>query len=140
MEELLREKQSFEANLIKIYDILNWIVERVSKFFNQKDIEKIQLATEEAVVNIIKHGYKKKKAKIEIELIVNQYLSLIIKDSGPKFNPLSKKQTFKKKKSTNRKPGGLGIFLIFQCVDEVSYARINSFNILTLKKKRSLEY
>jgi len=139
MKETLHEKQTFDAILINLYQILTWITERISKYFNQKDIEKIQLATEEAIVNIIKHGYKKKKGKIEIELIINDYLSLIIKDKAPKFNPFSKKEK-NKKNICKKKIGGLGIFLIFKCIDKVNYKRENGYNILTLKKKRNLKY
>lgn len=137
MKQLLREKQIFEASLLCLYPILNWITERISKYFSQRDIEKIQLAAEEAIVNIIKHGYKKKKGKIELELFVDEYFTLAIKDKSPKFNPLSKR---KKIFYPEKKPGGLGIFLIFQCVDEVHYKRKDSCNILTLKKKRHLDY
>lgn len=139
MMEIFKEKQTFDANLINLYQIFSWITERISKYFNQKDIEKIQLAMEEAVVNIIQHGYKNKKGEIEIELIVNEYVTLIIKDKGPKFNPLSKRKK-NLDMTTKRKPGGLGIFLIFQCMDEVSYQRDGIYNILTLKKKRNLQY
>ncbi len=138
MEEILHEKQSFEASLINLYQILIWVTERISKYFNQKDLEKIELATEEAVVNIIRHGYKNKKGKIEIELFINEYLTLLIKDKGPKFNPLSKRKNILK--TSLKKPGGLGVFLIFQCVDEVNYKRENLYNILILKKKRNLQY
>lgn len=140
MEDVLREEQVFNADLLNLYAILNWITERLSKYFDQKDIEKIQLATEEAVVNIIEHGYKKKKGKIEIELLVNETLMIIIKDKGPKFNPLTKKKKNKNLSLKRRKPGGLGIYLIFQCVDEVSYQRDDSFNVLILKKRRNLSY
>lgn len=141
MEEIFHESQVFEAKLINLYQILIWIRERVSKYFIQRDLEKIELATEEAIVNIIKHGYKKKKGKIEIEMIIDDNLSLIFKDKGPKFNPLSvRKKIDKTQNLKKRKEGGLGIFFIFQCVDEVKYERKSPFNILTLKKKRNKLY
>ena len=72
MNIILHENKTFDASLINLYKILTWIKERVAKYFSEKDIEKIELATEEAVVNIIKHGYKKKKGKIEIEILINE--------------------------------------------------------------------
>ncbi|EKE03069.1 MAG: hypothetical protein ACD_20C00278G0003 [uncultured bacterium] len=140
MKEELNEKRFFNSTLLNLYPILNWITERISKYFSQSDIEKIQLAAEEAVVNIIKHGYKKKKGKIELELFVNECLTLIIRDKGPKFNPLSKRQHRRALIYSRKKPGGLGIFLIFQCVDEVQYVREKSTNVLILKKKRHANY
>jgi len=82
MKETLHETQIFDAILINLYQILTWITERISKYFNQKEIEKIQLATEEAVVNIIKHGYKRKKGKIEIEFFSKEDLERILEMLG----------------------------------------------------------
>lgn len=141
MKEIVHESGIFKAALINLYQILIWVRERISKYFSQKDMEKIELATEEVIVNIIKYAYKGKKGKLEIEVIINEYLSLIFKDKGIKFNPLSKKRKIDKKPSLKKKKsGGLGIFLIFQCVDEVKYQRKDLYNILTLKKKRNLQY
>ncbi|NGX33896.1 MAG: Serine-protein kinase RsbW [Candidatus Anoxychlamydiales bacterium] len=141
MEELFHDSKIFEAALINLYQILIWVRERVSKYFTQKDLEKIELATEEAIVNIVKHGYKKKKGKIEIEIFINDSLYLMIKDKGPKFNPLSvRKKIDLTKNIKKRNEGGLGIFFIFQCMDEVKYQRKDSINILTMKKKRNKLY
>ena len=141
MKVLFQQSKSFDAQLINLYQMLIWVRERVSKYFPQRDLEKIELATEEAIVNIIKHGYKKNKGKILIEIIVNRELSLIFKDKGSKFNPLSVKEKIDKTKDLHKKKeGGFGIFFIFECVDEVSYQRKDSYNILTLKKRRNLSY
>lgn len=141
MEEIFHDSQIFEAALVNLYQMLVWVRERVSKYFSQKDLEKIELATEEAVVNIIKHAYKNKKGKIEIEIQIDDTLHLIFKDKGPKFNPLSvRKKVDFTKDIKKRKEGGLGIFFIFQCMDEVNYQRKNNFNLLIMKKKRNKLY
>ncbi len=138
MEEIFHDSKVFDAALINLYQILIWVRERLSKYFTQRDLEKIELATEEAVVNIIKYAYKKKKGKIEIEIFVDDEAHLIFKDKGPKFNPLSVRK--KLSRSKRRKEGGLGIFMIFQCMDEVRYQRKDPFNLLILKKKRNKFY
>lgn len=141
MKILFQQSKSFDAKLINLYQMLIWVRERVSKYFAQRDLEKIELATEEAIVNIIKHGYKKNRGKILIEIIINQELNLIFKDKGAKFNPLSVKEKIDKNEDLHKKrEGGLGIFFIFECVDEVNYQRKDSYNILTLKKRRNLKY
>jgi len=142
MEEIFYEKNIFDAQLINLYQILIWIKERVAKYFPQKALEKIELATEEAVVNIIKHAYKNTKGKIEIEILVDKkHLHLTFKDKGPKFNPLNVRKKIDKTKSLKkREEGGLGIFFIFECVDDVKYIRKDSYNILTLQKKRNSMY
>lgn len=139
MEYLVKEKKTFDANLINLYPMLIWIRERISKFFNQRDLEKIELASEEVIVNIITHGYKKEKGKIALDILVNKDLILTFKDNAKKFNPLLKKKK-KLPKSVLKKPGGLGIFIIFDSVDEIEYMRKDLKNILILKKKRNLSY
>ena len=141
MDMVFNESKIFDAALINLYPILIWVRERVSKYFTQKDLEKIELATEEAIVNIIKHAYKKKKGKIEIEILVDETLHLIFKDKGPKFNPLSQRRKVDSTKDLKkREEGGLGIFFIFQCMDEVKYKRKDSFKLLIMKKKRNKLY
>jgi len=140
-KDILQEKNKFTVSLKNLYQILNWIKERILKYFPQNETDKIELAAEEVIVNIIYHAYEKKKGFIEIEIVVNDNLQLIIKDKGPKFNPLEKrKKNIHKKSLKNKKVGGMGIFLIFECVDEVQYQRKNGYNILTLIKKRSQKY
>jgi len=141
MKIVMQENKIFDASLINLYQILIWVRERISKYCTQRDLEKIELATEEAIVNIIKHAYNKKKGTIEIEITVNEYLNLVFKDKGPKFNPLSQRKKIDKKSTLKkRKEGGLGIFFIFECVDEVRYERKDLCNILTLSKKRNPRY
>ena len=74
-------------------------------------------------------------------LVDKKHLHLTFKDKGPKFNPLSIRKKIDKTKSLKtRKEGGLGIFFIFECVDEVKYIRKDPYNILTLQKKRNPMY
>jgi len=135
MEKTFYEKKIFKAELANLFQMLIWIRERITKYFTQEDLEKIELASEEVIVNIIKHAYKKKKGKIILEIFLNENLTLIFKDKGPKFNPLSKKKGKKIYKKKTK-----GIFIIFQCMDEIFYQRKNLFNILTLQKKRNLQF
>jgi anti-sigma regulatory factor (Ser/Thr protein kinase) len=135
------EKKNFSANLVNLYPMLIWIRERLYKYFTQIDLDKIELASEEVIVNIIEHGYKKKKGTIGIQIDINEHVEIIFKDRGVHFDILKNKKRKPKKTTIDKKKnGGMGIYLIFQMVDEVEYHRKNSSNILILKKKRSLNY
>ncbi len=141
MDDKVKEHKSFPAKLQNLYSILVWIKERISKFLTQKELEKMELACEEVIVNVIKHGYKKKIGSINIEIIVNKTVTINFKDKGSPFNPIAKKKKIDTKAPLNkRKAGGLGILLIYKCVDEVLYERKASYNILSLVKKRSQNY
>ncbi|MBN2479449.1 MAG: ATP-binding protein [Parachlamydiales bacterium] len=143
MEDKLKETKSFNAQLENLYPMLIWIRERVAKYFNQKVLEEIELACEEAIVNIIIHGYKNEKGhKISIQIHINQVLEISFKDKAKEFNPLLKKPKIIQKNLplNKRKEGGLGLHIILNYMDDVKYQRQNDFNILTLIKKRSLNY
>jgi anti-sigma regulatory factor (Ser/Thr protein kinase) len=131
-----KEKKTFPAHLDSFYDILKWIREKISKYFDEKKLSKIELSVEEALVNIITHAYKKKEGTIELSLEINELVEIVIKDKGPFFNPLLKKHEFDKtEKLEKRELGGLGILFIKEYMDEVIYKREGHYNVLTLRKK-----
>jgi sigma-B regulation protein RsbU (phosphoserine phosphatase) len=95
----------------------------------------LNLALEEAVSNIIFYAYKNKHDQtIEIELTqFTDYLEITIKDQGQFFDP-TKIATPNLNASLDQKPiGGLGFHLIRQIMHQVSYARVNESNVLTLQ-------
>jgi len=141
MEDKIKEKKTFSSDMKNLYPMLIWVKERVIKYFNQKDLENIELSCEEIFINIIKHGYLYKKGSIHIDLTLNAVLEITFTDKAKKFNPFDQKEKiYKKLSKKEREVGGLGIFLVFECMDEVIYKRESSCNILTIIKKRSLNY
>jgi sigma-B regulation protein RsbU (phosphoserine phosphatase) len=118
--------------LVWIHDQAKWVG------FDSKTIKKIELASEEAIVNVINHAYEPLKGNIEIAIrsIPKMSLEIEIKDQGFPFNPLQDADLADLESSLEkREVGGLGIHFIRQCMDEVSYKRTAGSNILTLIKK-----
>jgi anti-sigma regulatory factor (Ser/Thr protein kinase) len=134
------EKKSFYAKLENLHSMLVWIRERISKYFAQGDLEKVELASEEAIINIIKHGYNKDIKRIIIIIELNDFVDITFIDTAKAFNPLEHKPKRIKEHIKERKEGGLGIFLMKNLVDEISYERKNEKNFLILRKKRSRNY
>lgn len=98
----------------------------------------LNLVLEEAVSNTIFYGFNdKEKHEIEIEftLLENKNLIIIIEDDGLAFDPTKTKMPDTELQLEDRPIGGLGIFLISNIMDNVSYERNNERNILTLEKK-----
>lgn len=129
----------YTAKLDKLYDMLDFIRnEAHNAGFDDCYINKIELATEEVLVNIINYGYPGGKAgqiSIECALSKNSDLEIIIKDEGIPYNPLKTESTCDCQASLDeRNVGGYGIFFIINLMDEVIYKREQNFNILTLKK------
>jgi anti-sigma regulatory factor (Ser/Thr protein kinase) len=127
----------FEARIELLQTMIAWICDSVRLMgFNRSALQKIELASEEALVNIIRHAYQERPEKIEIDvkIVPKSRVEIVIKDYGPPFNPLKEKVNLSDKLE-EREPGGLGIHLMRQCMDEVRYQREPDANVLTLVKK-----
>jgi anti-sigma regulatory factor (Ser/Thr protein kinase) len=94
----------------------------------------IELASEEALVNIFHYAYPSKKGDVEIVCypVTDDRFTIEIIDSGIPFNLLSAGEPVITSDLHKRKVGGLGIFLIRKVVDNIEYRREKDKNILTL--------
>jgi serine/threonine-protein kinase RsbW len=97
-------------------------------------IHKIELACEEALVNIISYAYQTNPGKIKISCEKNgKRFEVALRDRGTPFNPIDAEINPQFDTPVNeRKVGGMGIFLIRKTIDEVSYRREGDINILSL--------
>jgi anti-sigma regulatory factor (Ser/Thr protein kinase) len=120
---------------------LNRCVELVSSCakklgFGKNTVNRIELATEEAIVNIFKYSYRDCDGDVEISCKSGQgdVFIIEIKDSGVPFNLLDAPELHftPDKDFANHRVGGLGIFLIRSTMDEIKYKRETGTNILTL--------
>ncbi len=104
-----------------------------SQGFDRKRMREIEVATEEALVNICNHSYPEEPGDAEVvcELDGNRFIIEII-DSGTPFDITSLPDPDVTADIDKRKIGGLGVFLLKKMVDEVRYRRENNRNILNL--------
>ena len=131
------ESTVFTAKLENLYEMLSWIGSYCEKVgFSASAIKKIELASEEALMNIINHAYKQKLGDIYLDITTsNKQVKIIIKDTGASFNPLLQaKKPNVLAPLEERAVGGLGIHMIKEYMDEVQYVRKEPYNILTLVK------
>ncbi len=99
----------------------------------------VQLAVEEAVTNTIQHGYRGTSGTIAIRIETTpHHITVEITDDAPAFNPLLVPEPDTSADLKDRQVGGLGIFLIRQVMDEVTYRYEQNKNILVLEKKIGL--
>ena len=96
----------------------------------------MNLAVEEAVVNVINYAYPKGiQGEIQIQAQANdQCLEFVISDSGTAFDPTTHQEVDTTLSVAERPIGGLGIHLITQIMDSINYERKDNKNILTLRK------
>ena len=98
---------------------------------------KMNLAIEEAVVNVMNYAYPEgEKGNVDIEAKADDNnVSFVITDSGAPFDPTAKGDVDTSLGVEERSIGGLGIHLIRQLMDSIDYKRDNGQNVLTLTKK-----
>lgn len=120
---------TFAATLDQLHAIIDWLLKELSSHaFDKKRLRNIELAVEEAVVNIINHGYKTKPGNIDIQVRhLPAKVEIVIEDQAPPFNPLEHS-----KEIDRTQIGGLGIHMMKKCVDHVAYHRANDRNVLIL--------
>ncbi len=98
----------------------------------------LNLAAEEAFVNICTYGFSDGMEKAPVKVIAttnreNSELTMTFIDRGFAFNPL-KREVSKANPDDEKRVGGLGILLIDRFSDEVSYTYANGCNILSMTK------
>ena len=105
--------------------------------FDMSTTLKLNLAIEEAVVNVMNYAYPAgEKGDVDIEAMINdEYLVFVISDSGTPFDPTAKAEVDTTLSVEERGIGGLGIHLIRQIMDTINYERVDGKNVLTLRKK-----
>ena len=91
--------------------------------FSEADAEQIALAVDEALANVIKHGYDQRYDQpidIRIEPVAasgRSGLGLVIRDFGATVDP----GTICGRDLADVRPGGLGVHIITSVMDEVRY-------------------
>lgn len=131
-------KRTFPASLDHLHEMLQFIRKEVhSSGFTGIHETQIELALEEALVNIIKYGYPTSPGEIHIQCthLPNQGIKITLTDRGVPFNPCSIHSKTEKLEQTNPYIlGGYGIYLIVTIMDHVDYEFQDGCNILHLTK------
>ena len=97
----------------------------------------LNLCVEEAVSNVINYAYPADEdhtLSVSVE-VTKERITTSVTDEGMLFDPVNEAPQVDVEQSAEERPvGGLGIFLIRNIMDEVSYKRELDRNILTMIK------
>ena len=95
-----------------------------------------ELALEEVFMNVVMHGTAAGALRlVEVSLaLTGDGLTMTVEDDGPGFDPLSLPTPDVTASLADRRVGGLGVFLVRQRMDAVSYARVAGRNQLRMTK------
>ena len=130
----------FDANFQNLDEIRKFVGEVARQIgFSDKDIYSIQLAADEASSNIIEHAYRGvENGKLEIECNNdNGELKIVMRDWGKPFDPSSIPEPNISADLSERKIGGLGMYLMRKLMDEVTYdSSVKTGNTLIMVKRK----
>ena len=125
-------------NEVEELDKLAALVEEVAAELNlDPELEmNLNLALEEVVSNVILYAYPQKMGE---NIIIkassdDNILVFTITDKGDEFDPTKLEDADITLAAEDREIGGLGIFIVKNIMNEVTYQRLDGKNILTLKK------
>ncbi|MBI5379449.1 MAG: ATP-binding protein [Nitrospirae bacterium] len=100
--------------------------------FAEEVTYRVKLAVDEACTNIIRHSYSSRSGTITLDVEVgNGAMTFTLRDRGKPFSPEGQSDL-----PRELKPGGLGMPLIQQVMDEVEYSRTpGGENLLRMVKR-----
>ena len=98
---------------------------------------KLQVAMEEMVTNVIFYAYPE-GTSADITLTAEsdgKEVTFVLSDSGRPFDPTAKEDADIDVNPMDREQGGMGILIVKNIMNEVTYERLGDTNQLTMKKK-----
>lgn len=95
-------------------------------------------AVDEAATNIISHGYRGDPGWLDVAIALEDDRFVVtLEDAAPPFDPTRVPEPDLAVAPMARSPGGMGIHLIREATDAISYRpRVGGGNILTLIRSR----
>jgi anti-sigma regulatory factor (Ser/Thr protein kinase) len=131
-------QRTYFATLKHLREMLDFIREEARRSgADIASLGKIELASEEALVNIVNYSYPAHEGEINIACHARKprEFQVEIRDKGIAYNPLAcLRGVPTQAPSLEPSLGGYGIFLMLHLMDEVNYIRESQGNTLTLTK------
>ena len=96
----------------------------------------LNLVMEEMVSNVIFYAYPD-NTDAEIELLAksdSKELTFVLSDQGREFDPTTQENADPNMNPMEREIGGMGIFIVKNIMNHVTYQRLEGKNLLTMTK------
>lgn len=118
--------------------VIDFISEELAKHdCPPKTLYQIEVAIEEILVNIVSYAGLSADDGVEVRCeVLDDPLRVVVQflDEGVPFDPLASEDPDTTPEGIMEREGGLGIFMVKQMMDGVSYAYENGKNTLTIQK------
>lgn len=137
--DLRLELVSNPAYLCGARELVHQVAKRCG--FAEVQASQVALATDEALINVMRHGYEKRedgRIWLEITPLSGEGgvggVMIVIEDEAKQVDPAE----IKGRELEDIKPGGLGVHIIREIMDEVKYERREGVGMrLTMVKRAS---
>ncbi len=131
--------KEFPGRFASLCDISDY-VQKAAQEAGLSDFDRyaVETAVDEACSNIIEHAYGgENKGTIECSLNTQpDCLTVVLKDRGKHFDPSLIKPPDLNCPLSARKNHGLGLYFIYQWMDDVSFTFEDDRNVLTMIKRK----
>lgn len=134
------EKPELSITIPSRTDLLKMLTEltrhiAIRNLFTESESQKVSLAVDEAITNVIKHSYKnEEKGKITLDFFSGDHgIKICVSFAGIPPD-LQKNPADVEKLIRDKKKGGLGVTLIKKIMDSVKYNTVEGTNYLEMIK------
>ena len=118
--------------------VVEFVGEELARFdCPARTLYQIEVAIEEILVNIASYAGLSEADEVDVSCeVLEDPLRVVMQfaDGGIPFDPLAKTDPDTSVEATMEREGGLGIFMVKQMMDDVSYAYEDGKNKLTILK------
>jgi len=106
--------------------------------FNDREVDEIRLAVDEAYTNVIKHAYQFDENERVLIALGSQSdeFWISITDQGRAFDPSKYAEPDIKERIRLKKRGGVGVYLIRKLMDAVEYHNTDGMNEIRMTKRK----
>lgn len=132
---VIRERNTGPANLRRLEAVQTFVEGTLQEWeLSKKYIRRFLIAFDEIFSNICRHS---KAGEVTVECgMENETFFLVFEDDGVAFDPLQRPEPNVREPLEERKAGGLGIYMVRELMDQITYERADGKNHLTLKIKK----
>lgn len=133
-DEVIRREILLKAQTKELDTLLALLQEELEKVGCPMEKQMaMEVCAEEIFVNIASYAYAEKEGTVHITVETEKdSISLCFQDQGIPYDPLKREDPDTTLPEEERQIGGLGIFMVKNMMDEVSYEYKDGFNCLTM--------
>ena len=132
------ENLTVNAVVDNLDEVIAFVNKRLEKYgCDSKTLMQIHLAVEVIFVNIASYAYDPAVGPAEVNCeVLEDPLRVVVQflDGGKPFDPLAREDADTSEEALMSRIGGLGILLVKETMDDVSYEYRDGKNILTIQK------